>query len=202
MKRITKEELPEILTEDIINILVEMALENPKRTFDWANVSELLEQRGQLKVILDKVRIIKRAIERAAEDAKSDEQKYLEAEHNKISYENLEPNKFNGNMGQPNGIYDYKDRYGVWPPGIDDSIAPLNLKNKLDQEQITKIANLYILHRKNVQWKEVYNGLKNNKIDFSLIFNKVFEINNKIFPLDMTIEEFKEMYGTYPPGYN
>ncbi|MCH5597975.1 hypothetical protein [Niabella ginsengisoli] len=87
MKRITKEELPEILTDDIINILVEMALEDPKLTFDWANVSDLLEERGQLRVILDKVRAIKKSSEQAKENAKSEEQKRLEAEHNKKAEE-------------------------------------------------------------------------------------------------------------------
>ncbi|WP_374175262.1 hypothetical protein [Flavobacterium tructae] len=120
MKRITKEELPEILTDDIINILVEMAMEEPKLTFDWANVSDLLEERGQLKIILDKVRIIKKNIEQAKEDAKSEEQKKKEKEDWNEFVKNADPAGFYGNMGEPETPQQYKDKYGVWPPGYDE----------------------------------------------------------------------------------
>lgn len=54
MKKIIKaEDLPKELTEEIIEILVEMAMEFPKKTFDWIEVSDILEERGQLDIILD-----------------------------------------------------------------------------------------------------------------------------------------------------
>jgi hypothetical protein len=120
MKRITKAELPEILTDDIINILVGMALEDPKLTFDWANVSDLLEERGQLKNILDKVRVIKKNIEQAKENAKSEEQKKKEKEEWDEFVKNADPKEFYGNMGEPETPQQYKDKYGVWPPGYDE----------------------------------------------------------------------------------
>jgi len=55
MKRITPDELPAVLTEDVVQILVEMSIEFPKTTFDWADVSQLLEERGQLQFVLEKV---------------------------------------------------------------------------------------------------------------------------------------------------
>lgn len=121
MKRIAKEELPETLTEDVINILVEMAMEDPKLTFDWADVSDILEARGQLKTILEKVRVVKKAIEQAKQDAKSDKQKQRENEEWQAFVENADPNGFYGNMGQPETPQEYKNRYGVWPPGYDNS---------------------------------------------------------------------------------
>ncbi|MEP6804118.1 MAG: hypothetical protein ABI892_06330 [Flavobacterium sp.] len=120
MKRITKAELPEILTDDIINILVEMAMEDPKLTFDWANISELLEERGQLKIILDKVRLIKKVIEQAKEDSKSEEKKKKEKEEWNEFVKNADPKEFYGNMGEPETPQQYKDKYGIWPPGSDE----------------------------------------------------------------------------------
>lgn len=39
MKRLKSHEFPEVLTEEIIEILVAMAKEFPKGTFDWAEIS-------------------------------------------------------------------------------------------------------------------------------------------------------------------
>lgn len=202
MKRITKEELPQILNAETIEKLIEMALEFPKTTFDWAEVSELLEERNQLMFILDKVEERKKAIEKAKEDAKSEEQKLKEKQDWENFVKNADPKGFYGNMGEPVGVYDYKGKYGLWPWGIDDSIAPLDLSKKLTQSQITKIANLYLQYRKGVQWKEVYSALKKLNYDFSIIFNRAYEINNKIFPMEDDIEEFREKYGVYPPNKN
>lgn len=120
MKRITKSELPEILTDDVINILVKMAMEDPKLTLDWANISDLLEERGQLKIILDKVRLIKKAIEQAKENTKSEEQRKKEKEEWNEFVKNADPKDFYGNMGEPETPQQYKDKYGVWPPGYDE----------------------------------------------------------------------------------
>jgi uncharacterized protein (DUF1778 family) len=122
MKRITIDDLPKVFSEDILNILVEMALEEPKQTFDWRDISIYLSEKdpSQLMMILDKVDERKKAIERAKEDAKSDEQKQVEEEQRKKFYENLDPFGFYGNMGEPETPQQYKDRYGVWPPNFDE----------------------------------------------------------------------------------
>ncbi len=127
MKRITKEELPMVLTGDIINILIEMALEFPQ-TKEWHNIFDILEERGQLFFILDKVEERKKAIEQAKEDAKSDEQKKLEAEHNKKAdelvrefYKKNGYYPFQGNMGEPVTLEDFKLKNGRYSPGYDEN---------------------------------------------------------------------------------
>lgn len=116
MKRISIEELPDILTEDIIAILVDMALENPQSS-QWHEVFDVLDERGQLMIVLDRARAKQKTIEQAKEDAKSEEQKLAEEEHKKKFYANLNPKDFFGNMGEPETPEQYKDKYGVWPPG-------------------------------------------------------------------------------------
>lgn len=128
MKKFTKNTLPSKLTEEVIDILVEMALENPKQTFDWAEVSELLEQRGQLREVLIKVRAVKKSIEQAKEDSKSEEQKKKEKKEWNEFVKNVDPKKFYGNMGEPNTPKEYRNKYGVWPPGYDKG------GNKLDND--------------------------------------------------------------------
>jgi hypothetical protein len=119
MKRITKNELPIELNTEIIEILVEMALEFPQ-TKEWHDVFDLLEERNQLMFILDIVEDRKKAIEKAREDAKSDEQKLREKEEWQQFLDNADPNGFYGNMGEPVTLEDYKLRYGVYPPGYDN----------------------------------------------------------------------------------
>src|SRR5690606_31850844 len=136
MKRINKEELSEILTEDILTILVEMAMEFPQSK-QWHEIFDELDRRSQLMLVLNKVHERKKAIEQAKEDAKSDEQKLKEKEEWEEFVKNADPNEFYGNMGEPSGVYDYKDKYGIWPYGLDDSIAPLTLSAKLNPEQIS-----------------------------------------------------------------
>lgn len=119
MNKIKKEELPDILTDEIILILVNMAMEFPKTTFDWAEVSELLKERNQLMLILDKVDEIQRKKEQDRKASLSEEEKEATELTRKKFYKNLDPNGFYGNMGQPETAQEYKNRYGVWPPGYD-----------------------------------------------------------------------------------
>lgn len=119
MRRYTKNTLPKKLTEDDIAILVKMAMEEPKTTFDWAEVSEILDERGELKKVLIEVRKVKKAIEQAKEGLKSPEQKAKEEREWREFVKNADPHKFYGNMGEPTTPQAYKDKYGVWPPGYD-----------------------------------------------------------------------------------
>lgn len=129
MKRIKAEDLPPILTDDVINTLVEMAIEFPKETFDWAEVSEILEERGQLYIILDKVEQIEREKESKKKAAMSEQEKAEEEAKWERIRKDPDPNKFYGNMGQPETPQEYKNRYGVWPPGYEKN------GNKLDENQ-------------------------------------------------------------------
>lgn len=118
MRRISKAELPEILTEDVINILVEMAMEFPQSK-QWHEIFDELDRRGQLMIVLDRVREKQKALEKDKEDAKGDEQKRKEKEEWQEFVRNADPKAFYGNMGEPEPPLQYKDKYGVWPPGYD-----------------------------------------------------------------------------------
>lgn len=121
MKRIKRNELPLELNAETIEILVKMALEFPKTTLDWAEVSDLLEERNQLAFILNKVEERKKIIEQIKEDAKSEEQKQKEKEDWQRFLDKANPNSFYGNMGEPTTLEDYKLRYGRYPAGYDEN---------------------------------------------------------------------------------
>lgn len=114
MKKITAQELPFELTEEILATLVEMALEFPKKTFDWAEVSTLLEERGQLLLVLDRVEEVKR---HRLKETQAEKDSTAEAEKWQRLQNNPDPHQFHGNMGQPETPQEFKNRYGVWPPG-------------------------------------------------------------------------------------
>jgi hypothetical protein len=122
-KFINPEDLPEILDENTINILVEMCEEFPKTDFSWVEVSELLLQRGQLNLILDIVQEneqIKLELRKSqmTEAEKLEEKQKMEALKQEIE---RNPQVFFGNMGQPDTPQEFKNRYGVWPPGYDEN---------------------------------------------------------------------------------
>ncbi len=121
MKRITLKELPEIITDEIFDILVDMAFEFPEKTFDWRDISNYLCDNNYplLRKIFDKVSERQKAIEKAIEDAKSDEQKAREKRDWEELVKNADPKAFYGNMGEPETPSQYKGKYGVWPPGYD-----------------------------------------------------------------------------------
>ncbi len=117
MRRITKDELPEILTEETIAVLVEMAMEFPQ-TREWHEIAVILDD-NQLMDVLNRAEIIKKAIEKSIEDVKSDDQKAREKRDWQEFVKNADPKAFYGNMGEPETPSQYKGKYGVWPPGYD-----------------------------------------------------------------------------------
>lgn len=119
MKRIKPEELPEVLTEDTIELLVDMVLEFPKTTFDWADISQVLEKRGQLMTVLDRAEQPRRQKEKERIAAMTDEERLEEERKAKEFYANADPYGFYGNMGQPETLQEFKNRYGVHLPGYD-----------------------------------------------------------------------------------
>jgi hypothetical protein len=126
MKRIKRNELPLELNAETIEILVKMALESPKATFDWSEVSDLLEERNQLAFILNKVEERKKITEQIKENAKSEEQKQTEKEDGPRFLDKANPNSFYGNMGEPMTLEDYKLRYGRYPAGYDEKGNTIN----------------------------------------------------------------------------
>ena len=122
-KYIKPEGLPEILDENTINVLVEMCKEFPKTDFSWAEVSELLLQRGQLNLILDIVqeneqKKVELRKSQMTEAEKLEEKQKMESLKKEIE---RNPQVFFGNMGQPETPQELKNRYGVWPPGYDEN---------------------------------------------------------------------------------
>lgn len=103
MKRLKVEDLPKILTNEIIEILVDMALESPKKTFHWVEISDILEERGELQMILDiadkKRKKQEEQTYNAWWDSLSEEEKELERKKTQDTYNNPKGNY--GNMGNP-----------------------------------------------------------------------------------------------------
>jgi hypothetical protein len=56
----------------------------------------------------------------------SEEEKAEEARKWEQIKNDRDPNKFYGNMGQPDTPEQYKNRYGVWPSGYDEHGNKLN----------------------------------------------------------------------------
>jgi hypothetical protein len=111
MIRFKPEELPEVLTPEIIDVLIEMAREFPKHTSRWAVVSELLAERGQLNVILDEVQKIEKQEELKRRATMSEEEKQEEAEKWRRIKEDNTP-RFYGNMGEPETPEEYERKWG------------------------------------------------------------------------------------------
>ena len=103
IKRITPKELPKTLTDETIEVLVDMALESPKKTFHWAEISDVLEERGELQIILDIVSQKRKEKQEQSHqqwwDSLSEEEKKLEHKKTQDTYNN--PDDFYGNMGNP-----------------------------------------------------------------------------------------------------
>jgi hypothetical protein len=97
-KKILAIDLPEQLTPEIIEILAEMANEFPKTSFEWNDVSVVLENRGQLRIVLDRALELQREEKSRKQAAMTNEEKNEEAEKVKNS---LKSSKFSGNMGEP-----------------------------------------------------------------------------------------------------
>jgi hypothetical protein len=117
-RNIKPEDIPEELTPEVIDILIEMARAFPDITGEWAAVSKVLEQRGQLRLILDKVQSLERKERELQRASMTEEEKRKEAEQWKKVMDDPEP-KFYGNMGEPENAEQYKMKYGHYPPGYE-----------------------------------------------------------------------------------
>ena len=117
MKRINPKELPSVLTEEIIYILALMANEVPQSQ-EWHDIFDLLSP-SNLRLVMDKKIELQDQEEKAKKDSMTREEKKEEEEKRKTFYENIDPLGFYGNMGEPETPTQYKDKYGVWPPGYD-----------------------------------------------------------------------------------
>jgi len=127
MKRIKVEELPEVLTEDIIITLAEMSDEVPQSK-EWYDIFDILSPTDYRKV-MDKKSELQKQKENERQEKMTEQEKSEEAAKWERVRKDPDPNKFYGNMGQPVTPNEYKNRYGVWPPGYDEN------GNKIDENQ-------------------------------------------------------------------
>jgi hypothetical protein len=105
----TVEELPEVLTDEIIETLVHMMLEFPKRTNDWAEVSEVLKERGQLRRVIELFYEVKKETEQREEAKMTDEER---RENARRLAKMAKEKKFYGNIGEPENEAEWKAKYG------------------------------------------------------------------------------------------
>lgn len=124
MKRIKAEELPEILTEDIIYTLAEMSDEIPQSK-EWHEIFDILSPEDYRKV-MDKKSVLQKQKEQDRQEKMTEQEKAEEAKKWAKIVNDPDPNKFYGNMGQPETPQEYKNRYGVWPPGYDEDGKIIN----------------------------------------------------------------------------
>jgi hypothetical protein len=121
VEMITKDELPKVLTDEIIETLAAMIDEVPQSK-EWHEIFEVLSPQDYEKVEEKRLQIQKRK-EQDRQASMTDDEKIRETEKRKKMLENLEkdPNSFYGNMARPQTPEDYKNAYGVWPPGYDEN---------------------------------------------------------------------------------
>ena len=119
MKRIKAEEITENLSEEQLEILAEMLDETPVSK-EWIECHKKLtdEQIGQVH---DKRGELRERKEQERINSMTKKEKEKEDEKWRKWHENLDPNGFWGNMGQPTTPQEFKNRYGVWPPGYDEN---------------------------------------------------------------------------------
>lgn len=101
MRKIDINRLPEILTPEIITILVEMAMEFPKKNDEWEKISNILLERNQLNLILD-------IVEKYKDEKREKKWNSLsvDSQHEELKKreESLKDKKFSGNMGEEEAI--------------------------------------------------------------------------------------------------
>ena len=110
--------LPKVLTQDELNYLVELAIKNPIGE-SWIAYAKLLtpEQKVFINNKIQSIKYEKSENRKSAHLEGQGMEQYKWASL-KSSYE---AHKFYGNMGQPETLQQYKDRYGVYPYGYDEN---------------------------------------------------------------------------------
>jgi len=119
MKRIKVEDLPDIITAEIIDILANTEMEMPVSK-EWIAIAKKLSMEQRIS-INNRISEIQQQQEKARRDAMTEEEKADEAAKWERIRNDPDPYKFYGNMGQPETPQEYKNRYGVWPPGYNEN---------------------------------------------------------------------------------
>jgi hypothetical protein len=119
MRTIKPQDIPEILTTEVVDILAEMSMAFPV-TGEWRQVAEVLTDEQRIMVD-NRVSEINRKIATDRKAGMSEREKAKEAEQWEIIKNDNNPHRFYGNMGQPETPQEFKNRYGVWPLGYDEN---------------------------------------------------------------------------------
>lgn len=119
MKRIKPEEITENLSDEQLEILAEMLGETPTSN-EWRDCYKKLTDSQLFQIHNKRGELINRK-EQERLNAMTEEERKKEDEKWRIWYENLSPNDFHGNMGEPATLNEYKSRYGVYPYGYDEN---------------------------------------------------------------------------------
>lgn len=116
MKDFNPEEFPRNLNEEDIQSLAELATKNPIGDL-WKQIAGKLTSEQKIRINKN----IERNKYAESEKLISFQKKSMDDE----TWENLvkqrELHTFYGNMGQPETPSEFKSRYGVWPPGFEES---------------------------------------------------------------------------------
>jgi hypothetical protein len=119
MKRINPEEITEHLNEEQIEILAKMLDETPVSK-EWILCHKRLTDE-QITQVHNKRAELRKQKEFERINTMSKDDKEVEDRKWRNYMENLDPHGFYGNMGQPETAQEFRNRYGVWPPGYDEN---------------------------------------------------------------------------------
>lgn len=117
MNRIKPEDIPEVLSEDVLITLARMAMEFPV-TKEWKEISKSLSIEKRI-MVNNKISEIMRMENEQQKSLLTNQEKAEEGARLERIINDPDPYKFYGNMGQPETPQEFKNRYGVWPPGYD-----------------------------------------------------------------------------------
>jgi hypothetical protein len=118
MKRIKSEDLPKVLDEQTIDILAHMADEVPQSE-EWYSIFDLLNPEDYRRV-MDRRLELQSELQKKKNEAMTEQEKKEDEEKWRRIREDKIP-RFYGNMGEPETPEQYKDKYGVYPPGYDET---------------------------------------------------------------------------------
>lgn len=119
MKILNPNNSPKVLSEKEIDILAKMSNEIPQSK-EWKEIFKILNKVDLRKVMDRRISIQSENIEHNEGLLSENEKNELQEKKDNF-YEKLKPDSFYGNMGQPETPQEYKNRYGVWPPGYDEN---------------------------------------------------------------------------------
>lgn len=116
-KKKTAKDLPNILDEETIRILAEMANEIPQSE-EWHKIFDILSYED-IRKIMDKRIEIQDLESEELKSQMTEEEKNINEQKKQEFLKKLEedPNLFFGNMSRPDTPEEFKSRFGVWPDG-------------------------------------------------------------------------------------